>query len=146
SDRFAKAEPSLRMHWLPKARGSDYETTVQLRAGRASDSTPLDELFVVGLDRDSDLLLRAHPSIENGRKGASPTGNRYFLLNAESDKILHDFGIARISAGPFIDIARMSNTFVDSGAVVRLSLGPSLSVSFSVARDLRSGRSAAFFN
>jgi len=144
--RFAKGEPSIRMRWLPKARGSDFETTLHLRAGRTSHATPVDELFIAGLDRDSDLTLRAHPSYHEGRKGSGPIGNRYVLLNAETDKILHDFGVARVSAGPVVDVARMSKLYIDSGVVLRLSLGPAMSMSFSLSRDLRSGHTIGFLN
>jgi hypothetical protein len=146
STRFAKGEPSFRLHWFPQVRGSDFETSIQIRAGRATLTTPVDELFVLGLDRDSDLLLRAHPSISDGRKGASPTGNRYVLVNGETDKVLHNFGFARLSAGPFIDVARMSTTYVDAGIIFRFSLGTSLSLSLSAGRDLRTGRTVGFFN
>jgi hypothetical protein len=144
--RFAKGGPAIGMHWLPRARGSDFETLVQLRAGRASAATPVDELFILGLDRDSDLLLRAHSALSDGRRGAGPIGNRYFLLNAQTAKVLRDFGIARISAGPFVDVARMSQAFVDAGLLLNLSIGPTLKVSFSLGRDLRSGHTIGFFN
>src|SRR5262249_52114680 len=137
---------AIRMHWLPRARGSDFETLVQLRAGRASAATPVDELFILGLDRDSDLLLRAHSALSDGRRGAGPIGNRYALLNAQTAKILHDFGLARISAGPFVDIARVSQAFVDAGLFLNLAIGPTLRVSFSVGRDLRSGHTIGFLN
>jgi hypothetical protein len=146
SDRFAKGEPSVRIHWLPKAHGADFETSFQVRAGRASAATPVDELFILGLERDSDLLLRAHSSLNDGRKGAGPVGNRYVLLNVETAKILRDFGLARLSVGPFVDIARMSTAFVDTGFVLRLSFGSSLNLSFSLGRDLRSGHTIGFFN
>jgi hypothetical protein len=146
SSRFAKGEPSLRLHWLPKARGSDFETSIELRAGRGSGATPVDELFILGLDRDTDLLLRAHSSLSNGRRGAGPIGNRYVLMNAQTAKLIRDFGIARISAGPFVDVARMSDVFVDAGLFLNLSVGRTLTVSFSVARDFRSGHIVGFFN
>jgi hypothetical protein len=146
SSRFGKIEPSVRIHWFPQARGSDYETSVQVRAGRASAATPVDELFILGLDRDTDLLLRAHSALNDGRKGAGPIGNRFVLVNAQTAKILKDFGLARIAAGPFLDVARMSSTFVDSGVFVGLSVGRTLRVSLSLGRDLRTGHTVGFLN
>lgn len=143
---FTKEEPSLRLHWLPKARGEDLETTVQLRAGHAGIHTPVDELFILGLDRDSDLQLRAHSSMADGRKGAGPIGTHYALLNAQTLKTVHDFGIARLAAGPFVDAARMCGLFVDAGFLLNLSVARSLTVSFSLARDMRSGHTIGFLN
>lgn len=143
---FMKEEPSMHVHWLPKARGEDYETTVQLRAGHAGSRTPVDELFILGLDRDSDLQLRAHSSMTDGRKGAGPMGTHYVLLNAQTVKTVRDFGIARLSAGPFVDVARMSEVFVDAGFLLNLSVARSLTISFSLGRDLRSGHTMGFLN
>jgi hypothetical protein len=146
AERFAKIEESVRLNWLPQARGADFETSIQLRAGRATANTPVDQLFILGLDRDTDLQLRAHSALSDGRKGAGPIGTRYALLNAQVSKTIHDFGIARLSAGPFIDTARMSSVSVDAGAFLDLSVGSSLKVSFSVGRDLRTGHTIGFFN
>jgi hypothetical protein len=146
ADRFAKIEPSVRINWLPQARGADFETSIQLRAGRATAKTPVDQLFILGLDRDTDLQLRAHSALSDGRRGAGPIGTRYALLNAQMSKIVHDFGIARLSGGPFIDTARMSSVFVDIGAFLDLSVGGSLKMSFSIGRDLRTGHMLGHFN
>ena len=41
-----------------------------LRAGRTFGQAPLDELFILGLERDNDLPLRAHIGTRDGRKAA----------------------------------------------------------------------------
>src|SRR5262249_54469953 len=58
--RFMRTELDGRLNWLPQARGSDFATSIRIRAGSATDLTPYDELFALGIDRDTELLLRGH--------------------------------------------------------------------------------------
>jgi hypothetical protein len=113
--------------------------------GSATSSTPLDEVFIVGLDRDSDLHLRAHAAVRDGRKGAAPMGNRYLLLNSEVEKTLHEFTFLRVSVAPFVDTARVGAWFIDAGLDFRVHV-LNASVSVSIARDLKSGRTQVFGN
>jgi len=69
---FSKIAGSLLAHWLPKARGDDYEITGQFRAGKTLGDIPFDELFILGLERDNNLWLRAHIGTSHGRKGNAP--------------------------------------------------------------------------
>ncbi len=138
--RFARAEFDGHLSWFPRSRGSDFATTVRLRAGAATGQTPYDELFALGIDRDSDLILRGHRAVTNGRKGSAVFARHYGLLNLESEKTLHDFTLARLSAAPFVDAAKAPGWFVDTGVELRLRLASVASFSFSIGRDLQTGR------
>src|SRR5262249_48762500 len=72
SQSFAKLQASLSAHWFPQARGDDYETNQRVRAGHTFGDSPFDELFVLGMERDNDLWLRAHVGTRDGRKGSAP--------------------------------------------------------------------------
>jgi len=62
----------------PEAEGDDYQTEVQVRGGGIAGAGPFDELFMLGLERDNDLRMRAHIGTRDGRKGSAPLGDRYF--------------------------------------------------------------------
>jgi hypothetical protein len=120
---------------------------LRLRSGRSVGELPFDELFILGLDRDGDHRLRAHPVTAGGRKGAGPMGKAYALLNYDAQKSLYDRALVGIQAGPFLDVARVSSDsrwLVDAGIQVRVSLMKALSVTVSVGKDLRNGRTAVF--
>ncbi len=73
---FEKLTGSLGWHWFPQVKGNDYETSQQLRAGHTFGQVPIDELFILGLERDNDLPLRAHIGTRDGRKGSRSAGPR----------------------------------------------------------------------
>jgi hypothetical protein len=137
---FGRAEVDAMLNWLPQARGSDFATSVILRAGSASRQTPFDELFELGIGRDSDLLLRGHSTTHQGRKGAGVLARRYALLNLESEKIVREFTLLRVSVAPFVDVARTARTFVDAGVELRLRLASLATFSISIGKDLRTGK------
>src|ERR1041385_6391057 len=101
---YARAEGRGTLKWLPQARGNDFATSLTVSAGSATGETPFDELFALGIDRDSELNLRAHPAVRNGKKGAAVLASRYALLNAETEKTVHDFAIIRLGLAPFLDV------------------------------------------
>jgi|GEM_PF-357523 len=144
--RFAAAQPGVTIRWFPQARGADYKTTLKLRAGRIFGDVPFDELFSIGLDRDHDLWLRAHPGTRDGRKGAGLIGRRYVLLNSEIAKTIMDRGVFSLQLVPFLDAARMGECFTDAGLELRVSIASMLTFSISAGHDLKSGRTAPFTN
>jgi hypothetical protein len=137
---FGRAEVNARLNWLPQALGSDFASSLTLRAGSATRRAPFDELFELGIGRDSDLLLRGHSTTRDGRKGAGVLDRRYVLLNVESEKIVRDFNLLRLSAAPFVDAARTTRTFVDAGIELRLRLASVATFSISIGRDLQTGK------
>jgi hypothetical protein len=118
--------------------------SVQIRTGSTSGQTPFDDLFALGLDRDDDHRLRAHPATHDGKKGAAVIERSYVLLNTEVEKKVHDFMLVRFAIAPFLDIAKGQRTYVDAGLDFRIRIASLARVSFSVARDLRSGKTVWF--
>jgi len=151
-DSFEKLQALLDTHWLPQAKGDDLETRWQLRAGQTSGSVPFDELFMLGLERDNNLWLRAHIGTRNGRKGSAPLGRDYVLSNYETDKNVYSNGFFTVKLGPFLDTGKMLDTSTslgsrqwlwDTGAQAKLRvLG--VGVTFSYGKDLRTGNNAYY--
>jgi hypothetical protein len=150
SERFLKLQADLSLNWIPFSRHhDDYKTTVRLRSGESFGQLPFDELFILGLDRDSDLRLRAHPALQSGQKGSAPMGRGFVLFNSEMSKRIYSNGLIRFEAGPFLDSARIASqpqVFVDAGVQLRVSVLSGLTLGVSFGRDLRAGRHAIFID
>jgi tetratricopeptide (TPR) repeat protein len=154
SQSFEKLTGSLSWHWLPQVRGDDYETSQQLRACRTFGQVAFDELFILGLERDNDLPLRAHIGTRDGRKGSAPLGRDYILENWETNKNLYSNGIITVQMGPFFDAGSIPDPgtalgshqwLFDTGAQAKLRvLGAGLV--FSYGKDLRTGNNAFYVN
>jgi len=149
---FARLEPSLAFRWFPQAKGDDYEVQHHLRYGRTFGDIPFDELFMLGVERDNDLWMRAHVGTRDGRKGSAPLGRNYFLSNWEMDKNVYDSGIVNIKIGPFVDTGKISDPVPglgshewlwDAGLQAKFRL-LGIGVGFSYGRDLRSGNNAFY--
>jgi len=143
--RYSRTEAVADTRWFPKARGSDYETRVQFRAGTASGALPLDEMFQVGVERDTSLWLRGHAGTADGRKGSGLIGRRYGLAHLECFKSIYDGGFLAVQAGPFTDVARVRDAlgrgiegtgFVDPGAQVRIRILGAAAVRLSYSRGV----------
>jgi hypothetical protein len=147
-----KIQGSLRWHWFPLAEGDDFEMQQQFRSGKTFGTVPFDELFMLGLERDNDLLLRAHIGTHDGRKGSAPLGRNYFLVNWETDKNLYANGIVTVKIGPFLDTGKITDPLPtlgshkwlwDTGAQIKLRVFGT-GVAFSYGKDLRSGNNAFY--
>lgn len=147
-----KLQASLVGHWLPCAEGDDYEMQQQFRSGKTFGTVPFDELFMLGLERDNNLPMRAHIGTRDGRKGSAPLGRNYFLASWETDKNLYGNGIVNLKIGPFIDTGKITDPFAmlgshawlwDAGAQAKLRLFGA-GVVFSYGKDLRSGNNAFY--
>ena len=150
---FSKAETSLLAHWLPRARGDDYEMSARLRAGKSFGAIPFDELFILGLERDNNLWLRAHIGTRDGRKGNAPLGRDYALLNWEFDKNIYRHSLFALKLGPFVDSGRAyansqgfgsQQWLWDTGAQCKLRTLAGVTFVFSYGKDLRSGHNAFY--
>jgi tetratricopeptide (TPR) repeat protein len=149
---FAKLQSSFGGQWSPQCHGDDYETRARIFAGEIFGQVPFDELFMLGLERDNDLWLRAHVGTRDGRKGSAPLGRRYFLSNNEMDKKIYDNGLFSMKLGPFLDNGKITDPsgglgvqkwMWDTGAEVKLRiLGVGVAVIF--GKDLRSGNNAFY--
>jgi hypothetical protein len=152
SQAFAKLRLSLMTRWFPQARGDDYEMQGKLRVGRTFGEVPFDELFILGVERDNDLWLRAHVGTRNGRKGNAPMGRNYFLANWEFDKNIYSKSLINLKFGPFLDIGKITDPSSGLGSQKWLwDLGVQAKVrvlgqrvAFSYGKDLRSGGNAFY--
>lgn len=146
SSAYQKLQASLATRWLPRMSGDDYAMQHQTGAGRIFGRPPFDEVYMLGMERDNNLWMRAHPGTAGGRKGSAPLGMGYFLSNWEIDKNLYGDGLLNVKLSPFLDAGRMSDSFGsawghwmwDTGAQLKLRLlGAGLT--FTYGKDLRSG-------
>jgi len=152
SHSFEKLQGSLRLHWLPQAQGDDYEVQHSVRVGKTFGNVPFDELFMLGLERDSDLWMRGHVGTRDGRKGSAPLGGNYFLSNWETDKNVYRNGILTVKLGPFLDTGKITDSspglgshkwLWDLGAQTRVQVF-GIGVVFSYGKNLRSGNNAFY--
>jgi len=152
SEVFEKLTGSVGWHWFPQSKGDDYETSQQFRAGYTFGQVPFDELFILGLERDNDLPLRAHIGTRDGRKGSAPLGRNYLLENWEANKNLYSNEIFKVQLGPVFDIGKITDPgtalgsrqwLFDTGAQAKLRVF-GVGLVFSYGRDLRTGNNAFY--
>jgi hypothetical protein len=142
------------LRWFPQAQGDDYKASVQFRAGQLFGPAAFDQLYVLGQERDNDLLLRGHAGTINGYKGSAPLGSGYVLMNTEVSRSLFSNGFLRVDAGPFLDLGNVYGPLKgfrdpgwmwDAGIRVDVRLLDAVSVTYTYGRDLRTGRSAHYW-
>jgi hypothetical protein len=150
---YSRVGASLVAHWFPQARGDRYELSASARTGRTFGPVPFDELFMLGLERDNDLPMRAHIGTRDGRKGSSPLGRNYFLWNSDFDRTIYDAAFLKVKLGPFLDSGKItdpsgffgSNRWLwDTGVRLKVSIFSTVTVAFSYGKDLRGGRNAFY--
>jgi tetratricopeptide (TPR) repeat protein len=149
---FEKLEESVSARWYPQIRGDDYALRAQVRSGRTLGSVPFDELFILVLERDNDLWMRAHIGTRDGQKGSAPLGRDYFLFNSEIDKNIYKNGFLTVKLSPFFDLGEITDPspglgsrgwLEDAGVQAKLRvLG--VEVRFIYGRDLRFGRNTFY--
>jgi hypothetical protein len=150
---FVKLQGAIDTNWLPQAQGDDYLVQSRIRAGNTSGQFPFDELYILGMERDNDLWMRAHVGTRDGRKGSAPLGRRYFLANHEVDKNVYGSGLLTVKLSPFVDTGKIidssgtlgARTWLwDTGVQAKVRvLG--VGVSFVYGKDLRTGNNAYYF-
>jgi tetratricopeptide (TPR) repeat protein len=152
-ESFLKLQGSLQAHWWPRSESDDYEIDGKLRAGKTLGQTPFDELFMLGLERDNDLPMRAHIGTRDGRKGSAPLGQNYFLSNWEINKNVYDNGLIGIRVSPFLDTGKITDPnsalgskkwLFDTGLQVKFRVLV-VGLTFTYGKDLRSGANAFYF-
>ena len=148
---FAKLQGSVAANWFPQTRGNDYETELRLRAGDTFGESPFDEMFMLGIERDNDLWLRAHVGTHDGRKGSAPLGRSYALGNWEISKNVYRKALFNFRLGPFLDSGKILDSssgarnkwLWDTGAQAKVdALG--FGLVFVYGKDLRSGNNAFY--
>jgi hypothetical protein len=151
---FEKLEGTIRVHWYPRARGDNYEMQWQGSAGKTFGQIPFDELFMLGVERDNDLPLRAHLGTRHGEKGSAPLGHNYFLSNGESARKVYSNGFLTVRLGPFLDTGKILDSASTLGQHKWLfDLGPQaklnvlgVGVVLLYGKDLRTGNNAFYTN
>lgn len=149
---YSRGQAGLAARWLPQPRGRDYEINTRARAGKIIGPAPFDELFLIGVERDSELWLRGHSGTLSGKKGSAPIAASYFLSNTELDKQLFEYTLLRVSAGPFLDVARVQDFrhrfsrswFIDAGVQTKIALTGAMTLTVSYGRALRGGGHAIY--
>jgi tetratricopeptide (TPR) repeat protein len=149
---FEKLQTTIGMHWFPRESGDDYQMLWRAHAGKTFGQVPFDELFLLGIDRDNDLPLRAHVGTRHGEKGSAPLGRNYFLSNWESDRHVYSNGILTVKLGPFLDTGKIPDSssslgphkwLFDLGPQAKLTvLGVGVVVLY--GKDLRTGNNAFY--
>lgn len=152
SHTFEKLQGSLLARWLPQMSGDDYAVQEQVRAGKTFGQLPFDELFMLGMERDNDLWMRAHIGTRDGRKGSAPMGRNYFLSNWEINKNIYHDGLFGVKLSPFLDTGKITDPLPglgskrwlwDAGIQAKTSvLG--VVFTFTYGKDLRSGNNAFY--
>ena len=149
---FEKLQGTIRVHWFPRARNDNYEMEWQGRAGKTFGQVPFDELFMLGVERDNDLPLRAHLGTRHGEKGSAPLGHNYFLSNWESSRKAYSNGFLTVKLGPFLDIGKILDSSATLGPHKWLfDVGPQAKVNvlgvgvvLLYGKDLRTGNNAFY--
>lgn len=151
--RYGRIKGSLAAHWLPKARGEDYETQTKLRAAHAFGQIPFDDLFTFGFDRDNDLWMRGHDGLADGKKGNGPLGRNFVLSNSEIDKIVYKDAFFTVKLGPFFDTGDIYDPsgffgspkwLSDTGVQAKIGLLDSFQFVLGYGKDLRSGNNTFY--
>jgi tetratricopeptide (TPR) repeat protein len=152
SHDFGKLQGWISGHWFPQPRGDDYEMRQQIKLGKILGNVPFDELYMLGIERDNDLWLRAHPGTRDGRKGSAPLGQSYFLSNFDLAKNLYSNGLLQVRLGPFFDVGRIGDAvptptahkwLFDTGAQATVrAFG--VGVVFTYGKNLRQGNNAFY--
>jgi tetratricopeptide (TPR) repeat protein len=150
---FAKLQGLLEAQWFPQTQGDDYAVQTKVRGGGTAGRLPFDELYMLGMERDNDLWMRAHVGTRDGRKGSAPLGRRYFLSNNEIDKNVYSNGLITVKLSPFLDSGKVTDPsdnlgsqkwLWDTGAQAKVRvLG--VGVTFVYGKDLRTGNNAFYF-
>lgn len=152
SHAFEKLQGSLLARWLPQMSGDDYAVQEQVRAGKTFGQLPFDELFMLGMERDNDLWMRAHIGTRDGRKGSAPMGRNYFLSNWEINKNIYHNGLFGVKLSPFLDTGKITDPLPglgskrwlwDAGIQAKTS-GLGVVFTFTYGKDLRSGNNAFY--
>ncbi|MCI0603889.1 hypothetical protein L0156_12860 [bacterium] len=153
SSPFLMLENSVEMRWFPRPAGEDLAMTGRFRTGKIFGEVPFDESFVLGVERDTDLLLRAHKS-QSDKKGENPFASAYALWNWDISKIVVDKKRYRLKLTPFLDVGKIFDSqlwrgkqwFVDTGIQTGVQIfgAPELVLTF--GKDLRTGRNVVYFS
>ncbi len=149
---FATAKAATELNWMPGLKEGDYEVNAKVSAGASLGRLPFSNLFMLGIERDNDLLLGGHPGTWDGKKGSAPLARDYLLGNFDFTRRVFDNGWLDLRLGPFLDVARPWQTLqagvpswlVDPGVSVTVRVLGSATITLSYGRNLHDGRNAFY--
>lgn len=107
SSRLLTPRAGLSGSWFPQAKGDRYVVTEQMQGGRTFGNAPLDELFMLAMERDTpgDLWFRGLVGTTAGRKGSAAMGREYGISQSDLKREIFEIPFLRLDAGPFFDAA-----------------------------------------
>lgn len=144
--RFLSAAAGVRAVWAPFASDASGLVRAAASAGRFFGEAPLDQLFLLGMERDNDLWLRGHVGTRDGRKGDAPMGRAYALWQLGFERRVLRLPLVDVSAGPFFDSGSVSGALgsrrwlYDTGVQATVAAAGRLRWVVVYGRDLRDGR------
>ena len=149
--RLITTHIGARAVWLPQAKGDRYVLTQQVGAGRTFGTAPLDELFILGMERDNerDLWLRGTVGTRDGRKGNAPMGTQYAIAQTDFSRKLFEVPFLRGYVGPFFDVGAVGDpshrygsrgVLYDTGLQATLKTLGSVKLTLVYGRDIVNGR------
>ncbi len=150
---YGRTQAGLRLEWFPRIEGKDYMVNARLRTGWIEGIVPFDELYILGLERDSELWLRGHVGTHLGKKGNAPLGRNFLLANSELDKRVFRRSLLEIWVAPFLDSGKFFDAMPslhppcwlwDAGLILRLRSPLGFGINISYGRDLQSGHDAFY--
>jgi tetratricopeptide (TPR) repeat protein len=149
--RLVTPRAGLAGEWRPGAKGDTYLFTERTQAGRTFGNAPLDELFMLGMERDNEsgLWLRGISGAYDGRKGSAPLGREYAISQTDFERKLFQIPFIRLEAGPFFDVGFVGDrsrqfgshgVLYATGIQAQVKTVSGVHVKLVYGRDLVSGR------
>jgi hypothetical protein len=147
---YGRAETAGQLRWSP---GENWSFQTRLSAGALPGKAPFDELYILGVERDNELIFRGMRNDRDGRKGSAPVGDRYWLSSTDLIRRIVRFSLADIHAGPFFDAGAIRDSrgrFGDprtqfaAGIQLELRVLGAFGIRLLYGRDLRTGQDLFF--
>lgn len=147
---YARTDAAAQLRW---SSGENWNFQTRLSAGALPGKAPFDELYILGVERDNELVYRGLRNDADGRKGSAPVGDRFWLSSTDLTRRLARFTLAEIHAGPFFDAGVIKDsrgrfgdprTRLAAGVQLELRLFGAFGVKLLYGRDLRTGQDLFF--
>ena len=147
---YGRAETAAQLRW---SSGRNWNFQTRFSAGALPGDAPFDELYILGVERDNELVFRGIRNDRDGRKGSAPVGDRYWLSSTDLTRRVANFSLAAIHAGPFFDAGVVRDSrgqFGDpraqfaAGVQLELRLFGAFGIKLLYGRDLRTGQDLLF--
>ena len=147
---YGRAETAAQLRW---SSGRNWNFNTRFSAGVLPGEAPFDELYILGVERDNELVFRGIRNDADGRKGSAPLGDRYWLSSTDLTRRVAHYSLADIHAGPFFDAGVIRDShgqFGDpraqlaAGVQLELRLFGAFGIRLLYGRDLRTGQDIFF--